>query len=341
MKTLYHYFLILVAVAVIFASCSKEGPVGPSGATGTTGSTGATGPAGPVGPAGPTGANGQNGSIIYSGTTAPSSSTGITGDFYLDVSTGLLYGPKTASGWGTGYSLVGPAGAAGAAGSQIYSGSGVPANSLGAPGDYYLDKTTYMLYGPKVGSAWDVPISLQGPQGPPGSTGITIDTLTIPANQWEYRGYYPLEIGAGPTNLLSNRQLTYEYLDDHLTEAVLDNGIIMVYINTVPDYDDDVWVPMPLAYPVNNQYNFNFVFESQPGDMGFGIFFTKIDPNFTLPNIATYQVAVNYRFKILAIPPQAAGLLAANHVSINNYRSVSRVLGLWKQDKPTVNHAKL
>ena len=142
---------LLIALACMsIISCSKTGPQG---------ATGATGPAGAVGPAG------TDGSQIYSGTTTPASSTGSNGDYYLDVSTDVLYGPKTSSGWGTGISLMGQSGAAGKAGSQIYSGTVTPSASLGTIGDYYLNTANYVLFGPKTSSGWGTGIVLKGATG--------------------------------------------------------------------------------------------------------------------------------------------------------------------------------
>ena len=64
---------------------------------------------GDAGPKGQDGQNGQNGSTILSGSGAPTAAAGNNGDFYLDLSTMQLYGPKTASGWGSGTTLQGNA----------------------------------------------------------------------------------------------------------------------------------------------------------------------------------------------------------------------------------------
>lgn len=40
---------IIFSMAVLFASCAKDGPTGPAGATGATGAAGPTGPTGPTG----------------------------------------------------------------------------------------------------------------------------------------------------------------------------------------------------------------------------------------------------------------------------------------------------
>lgn len=77
-----------------------QGPQGPQGQPGVAGPQGPQGVQGPVGPAGPIG--------------------------------------KT-----------GPAGAAGSAGAEVLSGMGPPAADLGKDGDFYIDRTLYVQYGPK------------------------------------------------------------------------------------------------------------------------------------------------------------------------------------------------
>ena len=56
-------------------------------------------------------------------------------------------------------------------GSQILSGNGIPATSLGSIGDYYLNKTTIELYGPKTSEGWGNAIGLKGTQGEKGKDG--------------------------------------------------------------------------------------------------------------------------------------------------------------------------
>lgn len=64
--------------------------------------------------------------------------------------------------------LVGPQGSTGAAGRTIYNSSGPPAANTGVVGDFYLDTSAYVLYGPKTSaSAWPTTgQSLVGPVGP-------------------------------------------------------------------------------------------------------------------------------------------------------------------------------
>lgn len=126
--------------------------VGAKGDTGATGATGPVGPAGPQGatglqgPAGPQGPAGQNGNTILSGTGAPASTVGNAGDFYIDSQSDALYGPKTAQGWDSPTSLVGPKGDTGGTGATGPAGPQGPQGPAG-------------------------PTGAQGPQGPTGATG--------------------------------------------------------------------------------------------------------------------------------------------------------------------------
>jgi hypothetical protein len=126
-----------------------QGPDGPAGPQGDVGVAGAVGPAGPTGPQGPAGTDGKT---VLNGAVAPIPEDGTDGDFYIDTATSTLYGPKTGGAWGTGTSLVGPAGSAGATGPQGGPGPAGPAGETGAAG----------ATGPQ---------GIQGPQGPIGATG--------------------------------------------------------------------------------------------------------------------------------------------------------------------------
>jgi hypothetical protein len=67
-----------------------------------------------VGEVGPIG---KAGAALISGITAPDFQTGFIGDFYLDVNSKLIYGPKNErTGWGVGSPITGPQGSSGATG---------------------------------------------------------------------------------------------------------------------------------------------------------------------------------------------------------------------------------
>lgn len=74
------------------------GPAGPQGAPGTDGTDGS---------------NGLDGKTILNGTSNPTASIGVVGDFYLNTTTATIFGPKTADGWNGGINLIGPQGPAG------------------------------------------------------------------------------------------------------------------------------------------------------------------------------------------------------------------------------------
>lgn len=156
--------LITVLLAVSLGIFSCEGPVGPEGPPGPPGPTGAVGPAG------------ADGNLMHAGDGPPESGLGDPGDFYLDLTTGDLYGPKDNQGWGSPVNLSGADGQDGQNGqdgSQIHAGDGPPDAELGDEGDYYLDKANFQLYGPKSVDDWGEPINLQGPEGESGADGIS------------------------------------------------------------------------------------------------------------------------------------------------------------------------
>jgi hypothetical protein len=53
----------------------------------------------------------------------------------------------------------------------IRNGSGIPSNSIGINGDFYINIVNYDIYGPKTAGAWGSATSLVGPTGNTGATG--------------------------------------------------------------------------------------------------------------------------------------------------------------------------
>jgi hypothetical protein len=172
--------LMITGCAMTMSSCKEQ-----IGLQGDPGKTGIQGPAG---------------STVLSGNTAPGSTVGNVGDFYLDLSTSKFYGPKKADAtWGEGFSmlgangLTGPAGQNGAPGApgangtngtngtngnKILNGSGAPAADLGSTNDYYLDKDSYSLYGPKLDAGWGIGVSLKGPAGNADNSALKVGYIT-------------------------------------------------------------------------------------------------------------------------------------------------------------------
>ena len=115
------------------------------------------------GPQGPQGNQGAQGYSVLHGSGAPSSGTGVDGDFYIDTSAWTIYGPKASGAWGSSTNI--------ASSSAVLSGSGAPSSGLGVDGDFYIDTSAWNIYGPKASGAWGSANSLVGPQGAQGNPG--------------------------------------------------------------------------------------------------------------------------------------------------------------------------
>lgn len=166
MKLLFN--VICIALLLSFSACEKEGAQGPQGAKGEQGNPGAQGAQG---------IKGENGSTILSGTTDPTSAIGKDGDFYLNLNTKKLFGPKKSGNWGTAIDLNGKDGqngqngtngsngvngTNGTNGNTILSGNGIPNYNSGKIGDFYIDLSKMDFYGPLTSNGWGSPISLKG-----------------------------------------------------------------------------------------------------------------------------------------------------------------------------------
>ncbi|NGP88234.1 collagen-like protein [Fodinibius halophilus] len=284
--------LFLITILTLFVGC--EGPAGEQG------------PQGPKGEQGPVGPAGDDGSKIYSRQGTPSNSKGSNGDYYLDISTGEMYGPKNDQGWGTPISLQGPAGQDGKDGSQIYSGSSAPQSSLGKEGDYYLNKSTFDLYGPKTANSWGTPINLKG-------TANVMYSSWVNPPQWN-----------GSTQTTTK----YRYFDisaNAMTQDIIDKGIVKVYtnFNTPSVYS----LPLAKAGSPGNP-NYSYFFQLNPQQLR--IAYMNPDATGTLPN----ALGTSSEFRYVLIPggkhlktKAKAGELP---IDLNDYEQVKRYFGIPK-----------
>jgi len=322
MKTQRYLLLLsIICLSLLLVKCGKDGSIGPQGSTGDKGSAGVQGP---IGPAGPKGADGSDGSIIYSGKDAPAPTMGKAGDFYLNTSNGLLYGPKTAADWGTGFPLKGSAGASGAtgapgsAGSTTLSGAGLPAGSLGKTGDYYLDKTNYLLYGPKTGSDWGAPVNLRGPagpQGPAGNANVKIDVFTVNTTDWNDGGTYFFDITE--VTAISYPSKYLDHANSLITASLLNSGLVLVYFQPAPIFNEEQWQPIP--------FSFNFAYETSVGNVRLHFYFSKVSA--APPAVSTYNVPT-HKFKIVVVSGTLISSIRQNHINVNNYNDLSKFLGI-------------
>lgn len=93
----------------------------------------------------------QGTSLLY-GSGSPASGTGVDGNFYLDETAHVLYGPKASGTWPAGTSIIGPTGAPGSPGGPGPTGATGPQGATGAQGSSGATGAT-------------------GPQGAPGGGG--------------------------------------------------------------------------------------------------------------------------------------------------------------------------
>lgn len=126
-----------------------------------------------AGVTGPTGSPGVDAPKILSGTTGPVSGYGRNGDFFLDTSAGVLYGPRTNGAWGAGLQLqtgqAGPTGPAGVGSTGPASTAPGPTGSTGPSGERGHTGPASTVTGP------------QGNVGPTGPTGFGATGAVGPA----------------------------------------------------------------------------------------------------------------------------------------------------------------
>lgn len=215
------------------------------GCEGPAGSEGAQGPEGPVGPAG------EDGSMMYSGAGAPDNDIGKNGDYYLNENSGEMYGPKDDSGWGNPIIVLkGEDGQDGEDGSQIHSGSGVPDDSLGAVGDFYMDKDNYDMYGPKTENGWGTPITLKGADG-----NANVTRYIFPSHDFANQSSLTLSI-----NFITNTEFKNSAWLVYLAN---DRGQVNSTFRYYPLPGEGVYTSYTLSMGNTNDSNATFFIEAQ------------------------------------------------------------------------------
>ena len=138
-----------------------------------------------------------DGAIISYGSGAPNNANGNDGDYYIDPTGEMIYGPKgspTPGIWPSGIPFN-----SSSSGNFIL-GEGSPVDNVtGNDGDYYLDTDTYTFYGPRSGGVWPTPgQSLIGATGVTGATGPPGTSITGPAGVTGATGAPGVTGAAGP-----------------------------------------------------------------------------------------------------------------------------------------------
>jgi len=302
--------LLMIGIVAIITSCKKDSNMRPAGTVNQ---------------------GGLKSAKVFSGTSDPSDTLGTTGDFYINLTTDLLFGPKTVGGWGTSVSLsqVGSFTTAtnSATNGQLYNGSGPPSSTLGTVGDFYLDTTAYMLYGPKTATGWGTPIAVQQPGT---NAGVKTDVFSVSSADWLWNSQYLFETSAGSYTEYFTRY--YVRLNNTITQNVLDNGMVLVYFQPSPVNNPNQWAPLPYQFDSSFGYTYNYVYVTAVGQVTLHYFFIQTNPTATLPTLSTYTDETR-KFKIVTVTGTTGNFLVAHHVNLNNYQEVSRITGLWLRDK--------
>ncbi len=274
---------------------------------------------------------GVKGAKVYSGTTDPSDTLGTIGDFYINLSTDLLFGPKTVSGWGTSVSLsqVGSFTGTenGATNGQLYNGSGPPSSTLGTVGDFYLDTVAYMLYGPKTAAGWGTPIAVQRPGT---NTDVKTDLFTVTNANWLWNSQYVFETSSSSYTEYFTRY--YVRVNNTVTQDVLNNGMVLVYMQPSPVNNPNQWAPLPYQFASSFGYTYNYVYVTAVGQVTLMFFFIQTDSTATIPTLSTYAEETR-EYKIITVTGQTGIFMTTHHVNLNNYHDVMKVTGLWANDK--------
>lgn len=178
-------------------------------------------------------------------------------------------------------------------GNTILSGNAAPAASLGNTGDFYIDLTASILYGPKTAAGWGSGNSLKGPQG---NANVLTDSFTVKPADWLYGSVYWVTTGTGSSTGYNSKY--YDRTNAKITGDILNHGLVLVYYKSAISTNPNQWQPLPFAFIEGfNGYAYNWAYETSPGSLRLYFYFTKVSAaapstqTYTLPESA-YKIVV-------------------------------------------------
>jgi hypothetical protein len=146
---------------------------------------------------------GDPGSVWYNGIGNPNPSSGIIGDYYLDISNGDIYKKTDISTWTPTANIKGATGDTGLAGSKWYYGTDVPDSGIGVDTDYYLNTSNGDVYN-KSSSTWSLIGNIKGADGSDGVDGVDgysgsiwYSDSGVAPSEWGVDGDYYLDLSNG------------------------------------------------------------------------------------------------------------------------------------------------
>jgi hypothetical protein len=208
-------------------------------------------------------------------------------------------------------------------GSQILRGTGVPAASLGIVGDYYLDTSTGILYGPKTENGWESSVDLTGDQGPAGPGGATgpggppgptgpagpTGTANVIYSGWQYATGFS-------DSTIDNSALKVGYVKaPSLTATILNSGTVLIYMT----YGGGIF---PLPYTSNAG--------GKPNTINFTPMLSKIlISRFTHDNSNSVALSTLLQYRYIIIPGSVSGgRMATPPPDYTDYKAVCTYYGI-------------
>jgi len=280
-------FTLLLIIFIL--SCSKEGGQGPQGEQGIPG---------------------KDGSIILSGANNPTATIGKEGDFFLNVQSQTLFGPKKGNDWGSGIVL---SGSSGSISNTILNGKGAPAAGLGSIGDFYIDTENFTIYGAKVSTGWGTPVNLRGDV----NDGIRIlikegIKLNIIDNEINFYEYDPTEnlssISTGDTDIKINVGNIQKYLDEGMVIIQIKSNLTPWSLNEVDISNGDFYYYADIENEIKFDNN-TFTFPKN----GAGIDKTNLSKQNALAALKSEVNKYTLTYKFLLIPASSVEKLSKAH----------------------------
>jgi hypothetical protein len=236
----------------------------------------------PTAPAGPPGPQGPPGSQIITGSSAPTSSLGNSGDIYIQINTGDVY-RKTGNTWNLIGNIKGPPGEpgqqgpVGQRGTQIYSGNNPPSQYLGVEGDYFINVTTGNLLKKQDGD-WTLIYNL-GSNNSGGGNAVYF-VQDVPSNADGNNGDIAISLLSGKIFQKESGNWVYNYKQPRIMTR--DNRIATLQMDAGNN-------PQTLEYV---QYQ---IFDLDPTRLEFNIQFSADDRFYY--EILTWGHQVNFRME--------------------------------------------
>jgi len=304
----------MIIVTLGFVSCGKDGSVGPIGPLGQKGDKGDAGVPGPAG---------MDGETILNGTSNPAATVGKIGDFYISTNSYLIFGPKTALGWGTGKSILGSKGDTGVKGDKGDIGNTGTTGTKGDKGDKgdTGDTGATGATGAKGDKGEADYVILNGGNDPVNTIGkagdfyynATTKTLFFKTINWasiaklsntiQFSKEVVIPASTPPNDL-------YVFVDFDLPFEVFKKSMVNVYLNFMNDY----WTPLP-----------GYIFDDE-----IQVLFNKAnDPNQTSLNIIRSTGTLERRGKLRIVVTEAEVFRTiSSKVDFKDYNDVKRYFQL-------------